>query len=81
MKLLPLFFLPFLSLPAQAITWGEFWEPFTYDRPYYAPRYYEPMCRKRVYREQYYPPTRWEPGYIRRWTEVIRVPCSALDDY
>lgn len=81
MKLLPIFLLPFLSLPAQAITWEDFWTPFSYDRPYYAPRYYEPMCRKRVYREHYYPPTRWEPGYIRRWTEVIRVPCSALNDY
>ena len=81
MKLLPILFLPFFSLPAQAITWGEFWAPFTYDRPYYAPRYYEPVCRRRVYREEYVPGDRWNPGYVRRWSEVVRVPCYMLEDY
>jgi hypothetical protein len=79
MKKLFLFLpLTFLPVPAQAITWNEFWAPFTYDRGYYpAPRYYDPpMCNRRVYREEYYPPTRWEPGYIRRYSEWIRVPCD-----
>jgi hypothetical protein len=29
-----------------------------------------------VYREEYVPGTYWSPGYTRRWTEVVRVPCS-----
>ena len=74
MKLLPILFLAVLPIPAQAITWGEFWAPFTYDRPYY--REYVPMCRERIVREEYIPPTYWRSGYIRRWTEVVRVPCE-----
>jgi len=73
--LLPLTFLP---LPVKAITWGEFWAPFTYDRGYYAPpvQYYEPMCRRRIYHEEYVPGDRWNPGYVRRWTEWVVVPCD-----
>ena len=81
MKLLPFFLLPFLSLPAQAITWEEFWKPFSYDRPYYAPRYYEPLCRKRIYHEEYVPGNRWRSGYVRTWSEIVRVPCYMLEDY
>lgn len=80
MKLLPFFILTLIPIPAQAITWGEFWSPFTYERPYYPPRYYEPMCRKRIYREEYIPGNAWRPGYVRSWTDVIRVPCYTLED-
>ena len=73
MKLIPIFLLALLPIPAQAITWKEFWEPFTYERPYY--RDYTPMCRERVIHEEYVPGNRWRSGYVRRWTEVVRVPC------
>lgn len=74
MKLLPILLLPFFSLPAQAITWEQFWEPFTYERPYY--REYIRMCRERVFHEEYVPGNRWRSGYVRRWTESVRVPCD-----
>jgi hypothetical protein len=76
-KLLLLLPLTFIPLPAQAITWGEFWAPFTYDRPYYQPYYQRPvpMCNRRVYREEYVPGDYWRPGYVRRWTEWVSVPC------
>ncbi len=73
MKFLPLLILPFLSVPAQAITWREFWAPFRYERPYV---YYVPMCDRPVYREEYIPGDYWRPGYVRRWTEWVRVPCD-----
>ena len=79
MKFLPILLLSFIPIPAQAITWGEFWAPFTYDRPYYRPYYerrYEPVCTRRVFREEYIPGDYWNPGYVRRWSEVIRVPCT-----
>jgi hypothetical protein len=74
MKLLPIFFLTFLPIPVQAITWDQFWAPFAYDRPYY--REYIPACRERIIREEYVPGNRWRSGYVRRWTEVVRVPCD-----
>jgi hypothetical protein len=74
MKTLLLLSLTFLPLPVSAITWGEFWAPFTYDRV--PRRYYEPICRRRVYREEYVPGDRWNPGYVRSWSEWISVPCD-----
>lgn len=76
MKLLLILFLPFITLPAQAITWKEFWEPFTYERPYYRTWGYVPMCRKRIFHEEYVPPNPWRSGYVNRWTETVRVPCD-----
>jgi hypothetical protein len=66
-----------LFFPAQvkAITWKEFWQPFTDNGPReYI--YYTPMCVKVVYREQYIPGNAWQPGYVRHWREKIKVPCS-----
>ena len=63
--------LPFVTLPANAITWKEFWEPFE-QRVYYR----EPICTEVVYREEYVPGNRWNPGYVRTWRERVRVPCS-----
>jgi hypothetical protein len=70
------FLLPLVFIPSsvQAITWDQFWRPFTYDRPYYV-RPYVPMCDRRVYREEYISGDYWNPGYVRRWSEIIRVPC------
>lgn len=74
MKFLPFLLLPFLPISAEAITWNQFWKPFRYERPYY---YYQvPMCDRRVYREEYVQGNYWTPGYVRRWTEVERVPCG-----
>jgi hypothetical protein len=75
MKYLPLLFLTFLPVSAEAITWKEFWEPFTYEHPVYERRYI-PMCDRRVYHEEYVPGNYWRPGYVRRWTEIVRVPCD-----
>jgi len=76
----------FLPLPAHAITWKEFWEPFTepvyvYPEP---PRVYRrpvDYCRVRVVREEYVPGyyiNRWNyrDGYVRRWYETEFVPCD-----
>ena len=36
----------------------------------------ERTCYKEVYREEYVPGTRRNPGYIRRWTDKKKVPCK-----
>ena len=33
-------------------------------------------CFKEVYREEYIPGTKNNPGRVRRWTETKRVPCE-----
>ena len=38
-------------------------------------------CFKRVYREEYVPGTRRDPGYVRRYTEKVRVPCRNSTRY
>lgn len=35
----------------------------------------ERTCYKEVYREEYIPGTRENPGRVRRWTETKEVPC------
>lgn len=79
-KLLLILPLTFLPLPAQAITWKEFWKPFNngsyYYQPYYPRTYYVPMCNRTVYREEYIPGDYWNSGYVRRWNETITVPCN-----
>ena len=63
--------------PAQAITWGEFWEPFKSDHHHHVheyhhhrPRRYRTTCEHREYREvydrkgrfvEYYYETTYEP--------------------
>jgi len=81
MKLLPFLLLPFLSLPAQAITWKEFWEPFRTEHVYHYHRPYIPMCNVRVHHEEYVPGNRYRSGYVRTWTEWKRVPCEDVDRY
>jgi hypothetical protein len=63
----------FTPTPIFAITWREFWEPFTYQRPQYVL-----MCSKRIYREEYISGNRWRPGYVRHWYEWTRVPCDYM---
>ena len=69
-----------ISSPVHAITWEEFWEPFTNDthhHHYYERHYrYEPRyCERPHYYEKYVPGDRWSPGYVKRWTIWKRVPC------
>jgi len=90
MTKLILFSLLLLPAPAQALTWKEFWEPFTYERHYYYPAppppppiYYEPLCTRKVVRREYvqgYWINQWNyrEGYWRQWTERERVPCYSL---
>jgi|DEB0MinimDraft_6_1074348.scaffolds.fasta_scaffold02873_3 hypothetical protein len=75
MKFLPIILLLIFPIPSYAITWKEFWEPFTSDTPHYH-RHYSPLCRERVYYEEYIPGNRWRPGYVRTWSEIIIVPCD-----
>lgn len=35
-------------------------------------------CFRRVYREEYVPGTRSRPGYVRSYTEKVRVPCQGV---
>ncbi len=38
-------------------------------------------CIKKVYREEYVPGTRKNPGYVRRYTERVKVPCNRHQPY
>ena len=71
-----LLLLPFVTLPASAITWKEFWEPFDDGSYHRSPTYYTPLCTRTVYREEYVPGNSYRPGYVRYWKERVRVPCS-----
>ena len=73
MRFLPFLLLPLLPMSAQAITWKEFWQPFRYERPYV---YRTALCDRHIYREEYVEGDHWRRGYVRRWTEVVRVPCG-----
>lgn len=73
MKILPFLLILFASTPSHAITWKEFWEPFRDNS--YPIRRYETICRREIYREQYIPGDRWNPGYVRRWIEVREEIC------
>ena len=79
MKLLPILFLTLLPIPAQAITWEEFWAPFATERVYIRERpvyrRYIPMCTERVWHEEYVPGNYWRSGYVRTWSELVKVPC------
>jgi hypothetical protein len=78
-KYFPLFILLIVSTPSYAITWKEFWEPF--NNGYYPNSYryrqtriFE-VCKKEIYREQYVPGDIYSPGYVKKWREIIEVPC------
>jgi len=77
MKLLLLLSTIFLATPSQAITWNQFWRPFNHGTGvyYYNRPYTNHTCFRDVYREQYIPGNHWSPGYVRRWTERVRVSC------
>jgi hypothetical protein len=77
MKYLTALTLVLLATPAQAITWKEFWEPFRGDYHYHRHQRVERQvsCTKRIYHEEYVPGTEWSPGYVRNWTQVVKVPC------
>lgn len=81
MRLLLLISTIFLATPSQAITWNQFWRPFNngsgvyfYNNNYYN-GYTNAKCFRDVYREEYIPGNGWSYGYVRRWTERVRVPC------
>jgi len=82
MKFLPLLLFPFLAAPASAITWGEFWGPFSSHHHHHDYHYHEePMCRRRLYNEEYVPGYYTRSGhrvggYIRRWYEWVSVLCN-----
>jgi hypothetical protein len=70
-------------IPANAITWQQFWEPFVHEdsdhrhernRDNYREHFYHRYCIKRIRREEYVPGNRWRPGYVRTWYE--EVPCG-----
>lgn len=77
MKLLILISMIFISTPSKAITWNEFWRPFTHNGGSYYNNYntYNNYCYRTIYREQYIPGNRWSPGHVRSWRERVRVSC------
>ena len=38
------------------------------------------QCFKEVYREEYIPGTRSNPGRVRRWTEEVEIPCNDIPE-
>ena len=38
------------------------------------------QCFKEVYREEYIPGTRANPGRVRRWTEKVEIPCEDIPE-
>ena len=77
MKYLPLLLL-LLASPVNAITWNQFWRPFNNGTYHRSPVYYNynSTCSRLVYREQYIPGNGYRYGYVRTWTERVRVPCG-----
>ena len=39
----------------------------------------ETSCYETVYREEYIPGTRGNPGTVRTWNERVKVPCTVID--
>ena len=76
------------ATPASALTWGEFWEPFEVQHHHHIERdYYRHHVPKRswcwdyVQHEEYIEGDysrsgRYRPGWVRKWTERVRVPCT-----
>ena len=86
MKLLALPLLMFLATPAQAITWGEFWEPFTDDhhveREVHHYHHSAPprrRCRYKVKRERYIPGDYYHEGYTTYETEIVWRACGSYN--
>ncbi len=67
----------FLSAPAEALTWKEFWQPFVeaYNNPQYTTKK-EVTCFKRVYSEEYVQGNSSHPGYVRHYRRRIPIPCG-----
>lgn len=76
------------ATPASALTWAEFWEPFKDDHHHHHHverhhhYYHRPRrkCFDYVKHEEYIPGDysrsgRYRPGWVRTWTERVRVPC------
>ncbi len=70
--------LPFVPLSADAITWNQFWRPFENGAYYRSPVYYSPpqVCTEIVHHREYVPGNGWRYGYVRTWSERVRVPCN-----
>lgn len=71
-KILTFLALIFISTPSQAITWEEFWEPFSYE---YGSKIKTVECYKTIYYERYIPGNGYSRGYVRSWIEKVRIPC------
>jgi hypothetical protein len=73
-----IFVMTFMAIPANAITWNQFWRPFENGAYYRSPVYYapRPVCTRVIYREEYIPGNEWRHGYVRTWTERVHVPCG-----
>jgi len=64
--------------PAQAVTWGEFWEPFReehhHNHHHHRPR--REMCRYRMEKERWVPGDRYHRGYLTTDTVIVVKPCG-----
>tara|TARA_Y100001968_G_scaffold254167_1_gene239968 strand:+ start:343 stop:738 length:396 start_codon:yes stop_codon:yes gene_type:complete len=36
-------------------------------------------CTRNEYREEYIPGTRMDPGYVKKWEEIVEVPCPGVN--
>ena len=77
-----------LATPANALTWDQLWAPFDghHYQHHHHDYYEEPMCRRRLYNEEYVPGYYTRNGhrvggYVRRWYEWVSVPCRSDHHY
>lgn len=73
-----------LATPAQALTWGEFWEPFRYDmhydyippHQYHSHRICETVVTRRVWVPGYWlGPYNYVEGYYENRGEILSRRC------
>ena len=67
-----------LNVPsANALTWREFWEPFTEHSHTYHPRIRNKVvtCYKHIRYEEYIAGNSHSSGYVRHHHEKYKIPC------
>ncbi len=69
-------FVLFFSVPLQALTWSEFWEPFVeHSHNYSRIRNRTQTCYQIIRWEEYVPGNEWTRGYVRSRSEKHTIHC------
>ena len=79
MKLLALPIMFLMATPANAITWGEFWEPFRVEQHTYYN--YAPRRRRICTREEYREVRDARGHVISYYYDTVQVPCKRRRRY